>query len=167
MTGTGLRGLALGDDRFFCRDGLLEVWLAILVDRISEEPMAAWQRGLAAEWRSQATVRFDGVMMAELDRHVDRAERAEALARICLELRGAIVDGRLEPGPLARRVMGLGGAELRLDERRDGLVRVADSMLWLLGRQPTGDRRPPTRRARGSRPEVAENTKLWWDGEVR
>ena len=148
MSALGLRGLALGDDRFFCRDGLLEVWLALLVDRMAEQALEAWQESLVAEWRSQATVRFSGVMTSQHDPYVDRRARIDELATVCLELRGALAEGRLVPGPLARRVLRfgvLGLANEDLDrilragtETHAGLVRVADSMLWLLGRAPSG-----------------------------
>ena len=131
MTSPGLRGLALGDDRFFCRDGLLELWLAILVDRMGEGPLEPWQESLIAEWRSQATVRFSGVMTSELDRHLDGEDRISEVAQLCDEIRGELAGGVFEPGPLARRVMGFG---VTADAMDAGLLRIADSMLWLLGR---------------------------------
>lgn len=153
MTAPGLRGLALGADRFFCRDGLLEVWLATLVDRMSQESRAPWQESLIEEWRSQATVGFSGVMTSQLDRYVDREERRDELTRICVELRGALAAGQLEPGPLTRRVLGLrarpavdGSDEHPADgslephgDRGAGLLRVADSMIWLLRHRRTDD----------------------------
>jgi hypothetical protein len=132
----GLRALALGDDRFFCRDGLLEVWLAMIVDRMSERPLAAWQQSLTSEWRSQVTVRFSGMMTAELDPYIDRDERRRVLVDVCVELRDELDRGKHEPGPLARRVLAFSTIGL---ERGAGLLRVADSMLWLLGRRSTGE----------------------------
>jgi len=165
---TGLRGLSLGGDRFFCRDGLLEVWLAMLVDRMSRGTTPAWQRGLLDEWRSQATVRFDGVMTAELDPYFSdgaadggspsSAERRAELTRICREVRAEIERGALTPGPLTRRVLGYGYLG---EDERPSLLRIADSMLWLL----EGGGRSPSVEVCAEK--TSENKDLWSSGKVR
>jgi hypothetical protein len=130
-THSGLRKLGLDGRSFFCRDGLLEIWYAVVVDALeATEPSADWQLALAAEWRSQATVRFAGVMTAELDRYVRAPKPRATLAALCRRLRDDLEGEALPPGPLTRRVSKDRWAD---DETRHGLLRIANAMLWLLG----------------------------------
>ena len=118
----GMRWLGLDGIGFFSRDGLLALWLALLVDDVEAGSSEPWERGLAAEWRSQVTVCFDGVMTSELDAHLRDPTR-------CRRLRGEVERRVAEPGPLTRRIE---GNRWGRPATWAGLGRVADAMLWLL-----------------------------------
>jgi hypothetical protein len=120
MSGIACRGRA-----FWCRDGLLELWLALLCDEIDSraEPQLG---GLRALLHDGASVRFDGLRQVSLDPLSDA--RLDDLAALCRTARTRV---RAEPPR--------GTLSLRLARGRwgdpavaAGLERVADSLLWLL-----------------------------------
>ena len=123
---TGLRSLALGGSAFYLRDGLMELWLAVMVDALAGDS-AEWVRRMQRDMREQATIVFDGLLTAELDAHMSSASRVERFVSECRDVRDRLASGTFSPGPLAARI---GGA--RWDsEMPPRLVRVTDAVLWL------------------------------------
>jgi hypothetical protein len=127
----GLRQLELSGRSFYCRDGLLEIWLAVMADELAGagEP---WLTALRDELALLARVRFDGLMCAELDRHLGTAARVAAFGALCQAVRGRLLDHGFAPGALATEI---GGARwsAAMPAR---VARIADAVLWLL--QPNG-----------------------------
>lgn len=113
---------------FWSRDGLLELWLALLVDELDRQEAAGWKKRMRDDWLTQATIVFDGVMSAQLDDHIDDdAKRLEAIG-LCRRLRCAL-EAPLPPGQHAERVA---GERLSREDTLAGLCRLADAFVWLL-----------------------------------
>lgn len=116
---------------FFCRDGLLELWLALVVDELDRRGggEGAWAATLREDFRIQATVAFDGIMETRLDPHLPGESQRRSLASLFAQLRERLARGDGAPGPLARRV---GGERWARHETAAGLARIAGAFLWLL-----------------------------------
>ncbi len=124
----GVRSVELGGRAFFQRDGLMELWFAVLADALAEdERPAAWKWHLEDDLTYQATLIYDGLLVASLDAHLATTDRIDELAALCRGVRGRLAEGDFSPGPLAQRV---GRARWR-DELGPRLVRVIDAFLWL------------------------------------
>ena len=124
---TGLRSLELGGTSFYLRDGLMEVWLAVVADTLAGTD-TPWLQRLRDDLRYQATVVFDGWLAARLDPHLTSAERRRQFTELCHRLRAELDSGQFVKGPLASRV-GSGRWNAAMAAR---LVRVTDAVLWLL-----------------------------------
>jgi hypothetical protein len=129
---TAFRGLG-----FWSRDGLLQIWLALLVDDLDDPPSSstAWLQALCDDWRLLASIRFNGLIESQLDDHIDdEPKRREAIV-FCRRVRARIAEqtshGASWGGPLARQV---GGSRLGREDTQRGLLRTADAFLWLLER---------------------------------
>jgi hypothetical protein len=121
---------------FFCRDGLLEVWLALVVDELDRRPPeseARWMSRLRDDFRTQATVAFDGIMETRLDPHLAGESQRRLLASLFEQLGARLARGERPEGPLAERV---GGERWARRETLDGLSRIAGAFLWLLDPLP-------------------------------
>ncbi len=114
---------------FWSRDGLLELWLALLVDELDRQQASGWKKRMRDDWLAQATIVFDGVMAAQLDDHIDDdAKRIEAIG-LFKRLRDDLAAAPLpEKGHVAR----VAGARLAREDTRRGLCRLADAFVWLL-----------------------------------
>jgi hypothetical protein len=129
---------------FWCRDGLLEVWLAMLVDEIDHadaHPDLA-DLGAARECLYQhATIQFSGEKKAALDGVLQGELRCGHMVSLGRRLRDRVAAGSGEPpdGSLARRI---GGALWQQREWPTRVLRVADSFLWLLERPGQGQGSP-------------------------
>lgn len=131
----GLRWLELRGRGFWCRDGLLEVWLAMLVDEIDARSATpneanAWMAALREDWHAQATTVFDGVMTSSLDAHLSSHIQQQQLMQLCRNLREQLAAGNYRPAGLAHRV---GAARWQQADIHSRLLRVADALLYLLG----------------------------------
>ena len=123
-----VRALEIGGRAFYLRDGLMEVWLAVIVDKLAEESHPpAWKGRLARDLREQSTLVFDGLVSASLDAHLTTPERLEEFVRICHEVRTALASDDFRAGPTAR-VLGSGRWN---DDMGRRLTRVTDAVLWL------------------------------------
>jgi hypothetical protein len=123
---------------FWCRDGLLEVWLATLVDTLDTranwggaDGNNRWLKQLRDQWYDQATITGCDTS-ARLDDHVADEPRRRTLLALCHGARERIAfDVRPLKGSLAWRV----GARVALWQREGSarrLLRMADSFIWLL-----------------------------------
>lgn len=125
---TGLRALELAGSTFYLRDGLMQVWLAVLADTLSDDTRpAAWKWRLEDDIRYQATIVFDGLLVANIDAHLTTVSRLREFVAICRDVRRQLDGPRFEAGSLAARV-GAGRWDDRMAPR---LVRVTDAVLWL------------------------------------
>lgn len=142
---TGVRALELAGSAFYLRDGLMQVWLAVLADTLSDDVRpAAWKWRLEDDIRYQATLVFDGLLVANIDAHLTTPDRLTEFVAICRDVRGRLASDRFEAGPLARRV-GSGRWDAGMAPR---LVRVTDAVLWLA--EQAEPREPPVGRAAAS-----------------
>lgn len=123
---TGLRSLELSGTSFYLRDGLMEIWLALIVDSLGET-QTDWLRRLRDDLRYQATIVFDGHLAARLDAHLCDPERIHTFVQLCRTVRSGLAGDAFVPGPLAARV---GGARWQSD-LSPRLLRVTDAVLWL------------------------------------
>jgi hypothetical protein len=116
---------------FWSRDGLVEIWLAALVDEIdrSGSTPSDWLVAMRNDWLSQASVTFDGLMESRLDDHIDGERKCHHAIALCRSVRDQLQRGQRPDGPQARRI---GGPRLQRDDAPEGLMRVAGSFLWLL-----------------------------------
>jgi hypothetical protein len=119
---------------FWCRDGLLEVWLAMLVDEIDSNATDATGGDLRAAREclyEHATIRFSGEKKAALDAVLPSGARCRHMVSLGRRLRDRVAAGTGEPlrGSLARRI---GGALWQQPQWPARVLRVADSFLWLL-----------------------------------
>lgn len=119
---------------FWCRDGLLEVWLAMLVDEIDRTQRGddALRMGTLRDCLYQhATIRFSGSKEAVLDPTLAGEGLCDRVLAVSRELRRRIARGEAEPAPgtLARRI---GGALWAQDGWPSRLLRVADSFVWII-----------------------------------
>ena len=132
---SGMRWTEYQGRGFFTRDGLLEVWLAIVVDEIDRRPgRAAFMASLRDDFQAQATVVFDGIVETRLDPHLGCDGDRRALVALCRELRERLVSGDKPKGPLADRVA---GSRWEREDTLAGLSRVAAAFLWLLDEADT------------------------------
>lgn len=128
---------------FFCRDGLLEVWLAIVVDELDGEAGLApdWLARLRDDFRAQATVVFDGLMETRLDPHLTSEARRQRMVSLCHRVAQRLhqrhAPGR-HPGlgrenPMAESLAArVGGRRWSRGDTIAGLSRINDSFIWLL-----------------------------------
>lgn len=122
---------------FWCRDGMVEVWLALLVDELDEQMRHGgarhprWLRGLREQWLEQVSVIYRGLVSSSLDDHVSNEGRRQELLGLIRPLRERLASGAVTPAPgsVARAV---GGAVFERDRAVDQILRIADSFLWLL-----------------------------------
>lgn len=115
---------------FFCRDGLLEIWLALVVDELDRACDGGLELGaLRDDFRAQAMVAFDGLMETRLDAHLAGERERRSLVAVCQRLRARLVQGERPSGPCADRV---GGERWSRQDTLAGLARVAGAFLWLL-----------------------------------
>ena len=128
------RALELAGHTFYLRDGLLQVWLAVMADALAADAQpAAWKWRLEDDFRYQATLRFDGLLAARLDPHLDgtgdgeRDARREAFVTLVRRVRAQVADPSLSLGPLAERLC---GDRCRRSVRKR-LARIADALLWM------------------------------------
>jgi hypothetical protein len=127
---TGLRSLELAGSHFYLRDGLMEVWLALVVDELDRVPphdRAPWMARMREDLHYQATIVFDGLLAARLDRHLDDEGKLRWFETLCRKLRSDLDAGAFTPGPFAARV-GAGRWDEAMPQR---LTRVTDAVLWL------------------------------------
>jgi len=55
---------------FWCNDGFMEIWLALLADAVLDEHRREpWLAEAASEWRTYATHGVSGIFHANLDQH--------------------------------------------------------------------------------------------------
>ncbi len=126
---------------FWCRDGMAEVWLALMVDELDERARQdttwedRWARQLRHQWYEQVTVIYRGLVASSLDDHLTIEPRRRAIVSLMRELRDRIASGDGLPSPrsVARMV---GGAVFERDRGTEQILRVADSFLWLLDGSP-------------------------------
>jgi hypothetical protein len=123
---TGLRSLELAGSTFYLRDGLMELWLAVIVDALAGKDVE-WMHRLRDDLRYQATIVFDGLLAARLDAHLITEERLHEFVELCRRVRTELSEGHFALGPLAARL----GAERWDTEMAPRLVRVTDAVLWL------------------------------------
>ncbi len=122
---------------FWCRDGMVEVWLALLVDELDERggdasgELPPWLLQLREQWIEQVSVIYRGLVSSSLDDWVSNDKRQQELVDLIRPLRARLARGAVRPvaGSMARRV---GGAVFERDRATDQLLRIADSFLWLL-----------------------------------
>jgi len=118
---------------FWCRDGLLEVWFAMLVDEIDASAAdAGADLGAARECLYEhATIRFSGEKKAALDPVLASRARYGHMVSLVRRLRDRVAAGTGEParGSLAHRI---GGGLWQQPQWPARVLRVADSFLWLL-----------------------------------
>ncbi len=122
---------------FWCRDGMLEVWLALLVDELDTQAPAGgteqdrWLRVLRDQWYQQVTVIYRGLVGSSLDEHLTTEARRRVIVGVVRQLRDRTAAGETlpQPGSVARLV---GGAVFERDGATAQILRVADSFLWLL-----------------------------------
>jgi hypothetical protein len=129
---------------FWCRDGLLEVWLAMLVDEIDATAADAQGGDLRAAREclyEHATITFSGDKRAQLDTVLPSDTRCRHMVSLGRRLRDRVAAGDAEPrqGSLARRI---GGGLWQQHEWPRRVLRVADSFLWLLERPMPGQGSP-------------------------
>jgi hypothetical protein len=128
---SGMRWTEYRGRGFYCRDGLLEVWLAVVVDELDRQGHlgASSLRSLRDDFHAQASVVFDGLMETRLDSHLpDDASRLELVA-LCQRLAARLRGGERPAGPLAIRI---GGERWARGETIAGLTRITAAFLWLL-----------------------------------
>ena len=122
---------------FWCRDGLLEVWLATVVDELDRmqraKPLPPWLRRLRDDWRAQATIVYDGVVTCRLDDHVVDEHRRAELSELCRHI-GELIHSadRQIAGTLTRRVAGTRWTRADTSAR---LERITGAFLWVLDPQ--------------------------------
>jgi hypothetical protein len=133
----GLRKLELSGRSFYCRDGLLEIWLAVVADQLAANQLAGaaepWQAALREELALQARVKFNGLICAELDSHLGSVARVASFTALCRAVRARLLDQGFAPGALAMEI----GGERWSPAMPARLVRIADAVLWLL--HPAGE----------------------------
>jgi hypothetical protein len=151
---------------FWCRDGMAEVWLALMVDDLDlrarrDGPwQERWARRLRDQWYEQVTVIYRGLVASSLDDHLDSEGRREAIVGAMQERRERTAAGQDRPSPrsVARMV---GGAVFERERATEQILRVADSFLWLLdgsltaGQEDDGWWRRPLSEAMVADPEPA------------
>ncbi|MBW2453844.1 MAG: hypothetical protein JRI68_05015 [Deltaproteobacteria bacterium] len=122
---------------FWCRDGMVEVWLALLVDELDERggeaggELPRWLLRLREQWIEQVSVIYRGLVSSSLDDWVSNEGRRQELVGLIRPLRERLASGAVTPAPgsVARAV---GGAVFERDRATEQILRVADSFLWLL-----------------------------------
>ncbi len=126
---TGLRALEVQGSQFYLRDGLLEVWFAVMADALAaDEQPAQWKWRLEDDLRYQATLVFDGLLSACLDGHLAPQSHLDAFVGLCRHVRHELSTGDFAAGPLATRV----GSGRWNDGFALRLARVTDAFLWLV-----------------------------------
>ena len=133
----GVRWTEFRGRGFWSRDGLLEVWLAVLVDELDRRVDGApWMKSMRDAWLASANVSFNGLVSTELDAHIDSEAKREVAIALCRDVRRRLDKEGADPGSMAaafgthaRRV---GGTRWQRRDTAKGLLRVADSFLWLL-----------------------------------
>ncbi len=145
FSATGLRSLELAGSAFYLRDGLMELWLAIIADalRAHDRP---WMRRLRDDLSYQATLVFDGWLAARLDVHLTSPDRLSAFVVLCHDVRAALASGQFAVGPLAASV----GADRWDADMAPRLIRVTDAVLWLVDQAVLGS--DPSEQDNTSRP---------------
>jgi len=136
---------------FWCRDGMVEVWLALLVDELDQRAgeaggdLPAWLGRLRAQWLEQVSVIYRGLVSSSLDDLVSDEARRQELVDLMRVLRDRIAGGAhtAAPGSVARAV---GGAVFERERFDDQILRVADSFLWLLETGDGAEAEPPGQR---------------------
>jgi hypothetical protein len=124
---------------FWCRDGLLEVWLATLVDALDAraswggaQGSNRWLKLLRDHWYDHATIGAGCDTSARLDDHLADEPRRHTLLALCHAARERIAfDDRPLRSSLTWRV----GERVELWQREGStrrMLRVADSFIWLL-----------------------------------
>ncbi len=113
---------------FYLRDGLMQLWLALVADAIHMRPDAApWLTHVEADLRYQATIVFNGLLAARLDGHLETDAHLAQFVDMCEGVRHALNADHFTPGPLAAEV----GRDRWTDEMPARLVRVTDAVLWI------------------------------------
>jgi hypothetical protein len=121
---------------FWCRDGMVEVWLAMLVDELDDSEGQGsghprWLLRLREQWIEQISVIYQGLVCSSLDHLVSDEKRRQQLVDLIRPLRERLAMGKVAPAPgsVARAV---GGAVFERDRFDEQILRVADAFLWLL-----------------------------------
>lgn len=114
---------------FWSRDGLLQVWLAVLVDELDRRAVNGWQKHMRDDWLFTAGVSFNGLVSTQLDDHINSDDKRMITIALCRDVRTKL-DSELDvAGAHTARI---GGSRLAREDTPRGLLRVADSFLWLL-----------------------------------
>jgi hypothetical protein len=122
-----MSGIAYRGRVFWCRDGLLELWLALLCEEIDAQA-ATHLRALRALLYDGASVQFNGLRQVDLDPQTTDDDARRELVDLCRTARARL---RTAPprGALAHR---LARGRWGDPAMAAGLERVADSLVWLL-----------------------------------
>jgi len=127
----GTRWTEFRGQGFWSRDGLLQLWLALLVDEIDRRGTTGWLRAMRDDWLSQARISFEGLMSSQLDEHIDSEPRRQEAVALCRDVQQRLSRSELDAtiGLHARQI---GGQRWQHEGTVAGLGRVAGSFVWLL-----------------------------------